>query len=180
MSRRDPAVAGQTGEVRERAVRLEVVVLGCEVEIGLARAYSREPIVDAGKQRDAIAATAHRGEALAEAAGLVHGAGDGIGPGGRKAQLFETGCEARRRDALVVEGAAEDWATAVVAAVAAAAAAPVDFRNSRRSMRLPRALYRGPSNPIGSNSTTPRWARRSHYCGGSSALMELKKTSLLA
>jgi len=104
MSRRDPAVAGQTGEVRERAVRLEVVVLGCEVEIGLARAYSREPIVDAGKQRDAIAATAHRGEALAEAAGLVHGAGDGIGPGGRKAQLFETGCEARRRDALRCRG----------------------------------------------------------------------------
>jgi hypothetical protein len=71
----------------------EVIMLGGVVEVGLAGANGRKPVVDAGDERDAIAARAHGGEALAETARLVGGTRHAVGPGKRKPQLLDAGGE---------------------------------------------------------------------------------------
>ncbi len=135
------AIAGQAGEKGEAAVGIEVVVRAGEIEIGVSRTHGGEPVGDAEAGHQAYLAAAHRSDALGQPVRLIGRTGDAVGPWHGEPQLLQALGDGRR-------GGVVSAATAV-AVVATAAAAPVDFRNSRRSIEHPLGKAWRASKPIG-------------------------------
>jgi hypothetical protein len=77
---RDALLSREPGEIGERAVRLEMIVLARIVEVGVAGANRAKPVCDARHDGDAEPACAHRRDALSEPSRMVGWTGDSIGP----------------------------------------------------------------------------------------------------
>src|SRR5262249_39130962 len=100
LPRGDAALTRQAGEVGERAVDAEVVVLGSVVEISFTRAHGGKAVAGPGLEHETEAAGAHESYALGEAPSLIGGTRDAIGPRQRDPQFAGARDQRRRRDAF--------------------------------------------------------------------------------